>query len=105
MYSKRSGFIRRSNSTRLTRHGATQYVRDLNSSNVPPYMITQDKIPEAKRILEEGNNHSMEFEESTFNATWSKDQNGIPQFFIVNEAFLSKLCILGEECEPCFEGS
>ena len=24
---------------------------------------------------------------------------------IINEAIISKLCVLGEECEPCFEGS
>ena len=51
MYSRRSGFIRRSNSSRLTRHGTTQYLRDLNSTNVPPYMITPDKILEASNIL------------------------------------------------------
>ena len=84
------------------------YIDD--NENEREYLCTEGYIwdnayPEAKRILTEGNNHSMEFDESTFDATWSKDQNGIPQFFIVNEAFLSKLCILGEECEPCFEGS
>lgn len=52
MYSRRSGFIRRSNSSRLTRQGATQYLRDINCSNVPPYMITPDKISEAKNILQ-----------------------------------------------------
>ena len=51
MISRRSGFIRRNNSSRLTRYGATQYIRDLNSSNVQPYMITPDKITEADNIL------------------------------------------------------
>ena len=66
MYSRRSGFIRRSNSNRLTRHGATQYLRDLNSTNVPPYMITQDKIPEAQRILQSTGNVAVIQREAPF---------------------------------------
>lgn len=38
-------------------------------------------------------------------AHWTKDQNGKRQFFIINEAIISKLCILGEKYTPCFEGS
>lgn len=37
-------------------------------------------------------------------AYWTKDRNGNKEFFIINEAIISKLCILGEEFEPCFEG-
>ena len=63
------------------------------------------QYPECARILTQGNNHSMELDENTLDATWSKDDNGKPKFFIINEGVISKLCILGEECEPCFEGS
>ena len=74
------------------------------------YLCTEGYIwdhayPEAKRILEHGNNQSMELDEETLDATWSKDENGKPEFFIINEALISKLCILGEDCEPCFEGA
>lgn len=74
------------------------------------YLCTEGYIwdhtyPEAKRILTKGNNQSMEFDEDTLDAFWTKDKNKRPEFFIVNEAFISKLCILGEDCEPCFEGS
>ena len=74
------------------------------------YLCTEGYIwdhayPEAKRILDKGNNHSMELDEDTLDAAWSMGKNSKPEFFIVNEAFISKLCILGEECEPCFEGS
>lgn len=74
------------------------------------YLCTEGYIwdhvyPEAKRIKEKGNNHSMELDEETLDATWSKNKNDRPQFFIINEAFISKLCILGEKSEPCFEGS
>ena len=63
------------------------------------------QYPECQRIITKGNNHSMELDENTLDASWSKDGNGKPKFFIINEGIISKLCILGEECEPCFEGS
>jgi len=47
----------------------------------------------------------MELDTNTLDAYWTKDNNGKPQFFIINEAIMSKLCILGEDCEPCFEGA
>ena len=47
----------------------------------------------------------MELDNDTLDAFWSKDVNGKPQFFIINEAIVSKLCILGDEVEPCFEGA
>jgi hypothetical protein len=47
----------------------------------------------------------MELSENYLDATWTKDDNGKPKFFIINEAIISKLCILGDDCEPCFEGS
>ena len=74
------------------------------------YLMTEGYIwtgqyPEAQRIIDQGNNQSMELSENYLDATWTKDENGKPQFFIINEAIVSKLCILGEDCEPCFEGS
>lgn len=47
----------------------------------------------------------MELDEKTLNAFWSRDNNGNPKFFIINEAIIAKLCILGEDVEPCFEGA
>ena len=74
------------------------------------YLCTEGYIwdhayPEAERIKTKGNNHSMEIDEGTLDAKWAEDENGFPEFFIINEAFISKLCILGEDYEPCFEGS
>ena len=63
------------------------------------------QYPEAKRIIERGNNQSMELDEKLIDAKWSKNNNEEPQFFIINEAIISKLCILGEDVEPCFEGA
>ena len=74
------------------------------------YLCTEGYIwdhayPEVGRVKTQGNNHSMEIDDTTLNATWTEDENGFPEFFIINEAFMSKLCILGEDYEPCFEGS
>ena len=78
--------------------------------NEHEYLMTEGYLwtgqyPETQRILEKGNNQSMELDDKLIDAQWTKDGNGKPQFFIINEAIVSKLCILGEECEPCFEGS
>ena len=74
------------------------------------YLVTEgylwtSQYPECQRAVEHGNNQSMELDEKTLDATWTRDNNGKPKFFIINEAIISKLCILGEDCEPCFEGS
>ena len=78
--------------------------------NEHEYLMTEGYIwtgqyPESQRIIDKGNNQSMELSENYLDATWTKDDNGKPEFFIINEAIISKLCILGEDCEPCFEGS
>lgn len=67
--------------------------------------IWDDVYPEAKRIVEKGNNQSMELHNKLTKGTWTTDDNGMPKFFIINEAIIQKLCILGENVEPCFEGA
>lgn len=74
------------------------------------YLMTEgyiwtDIYPESKRIIERGNNQSMELHNKLTKGTWTKDNNDIPKFFIINEAIIQKLCILGENVEPCFEGA
>lgn len=76
------------------------------------YLVTEGwlwtgQYPECQRVIDKGDNQSMELDENPnfLNAHWTKDGNGKPQFFIINEAIMSKLCILGEDTEPCFEGS
>ena len=78
--------------------------------NEREYLMTEGYLwtgqyPETQRIIDKGNNQSMELDDKLLDAYWTKDSNGKPKFFIINEAIVSKLCILGEECEPCFEGS
>jgi len=68
------------------------------------YLWTE-QYEEAKKIINEGRPHSMELDEKTLKGHWSTDNNRGIEFFIINDAIFSKLCILGEDVEPCFEGS
>ena len=67
--------------------------------------IWTGQFPESERIVHRGNHQSMELDETFIDAFWTKDANGNKQFFIINEAIISKLCILGEDVEPCFQGA
>ena len=74
------------------------------------YLVTEGWIwtkqyPESQRIFEEGNNHSMELDDGTLKGNWAENEKENFEFFIINEAIITKLCILGEENEPCFEGA
>lgn len=63
------------------------------------------QFKEAKRVIEKGNNQSMELDEESLDGHWSTDSKTGMDFFIINDAIFSKLCILGEDVEPCFEGA
>lgn len=81
-----------------------------DGKNEREYLMTEGYIwtgqyKEAKKIVEDGKGQSMELDDDTLDATWTKDDNGKPQFFIINEAIISKLCVLGDDYEPCFEGA
>lgn len=85
-----------------------KYIDD--GTNEREYLMTEGylwtgQFPECKRIIEQGNNQSMELDTDSLNADWTKDVNGNYKFFIINDGLISKLCILGDEQEPCFEGS
>lgn len=72
------------------------------------YLLTEGYIwtgayPESKRIINKGNNQSMEL--TKVQGNWTGNINSDDRFFIINEALIEKLCILGENTEPCFEGA
>lgn len=63
------------------------------------------QFPEAQlATTQEGRPQSMELDEETLKGSWESDSRGM-EFFIINDAVFSKLCILGEDVEPCFEGA
>lgn len=74
------------------------------------YLVTECYLwtgayPEAKGIIEHGNNQSMELNKENQSGFWSNDNNSGNRIFIYNEALIEKLCILGQQVEPCFEGA
>ena len=61
---------------------------------------------QAKQVFEDGGKpHSMELDNESLDGHWARDYNNGMEFFIINDAIISKLCILGDDVEPCFEGS
>lgn len=63
------------------------------------------QFKECQRVIDKGNNHSMELDTESLEGHWTEDYKSNIEFFIINDATFSKLCILGEDVEPCFEGS
>ena len=63
------------------------------------------QFPELTKVIEEGQPHSMELDSASLEGHWSEDTSLGVEFFIINDATFSKLCILGDDVEPCYEGS
>lgn len=47
----------------------------------------------------------MELDGSTIEGSWATNNKTGMDFFIINDATFTKLCILGDDVEPCFEGA
>ena len=63
------------------------------------------QFAECKSAIEsDGKPQSMELDEDTLQGSWERNSQGM-EFFIINDAIFSKLCILGDDIEPCFEGA
>ena len=74
------------------------------------YLVTEGYLwvgqyPECQRVIDQGNPQSMELDEKTLQVSWAKFEKGSKRFCIINDGLISKLCILGEDVEPCFEGA
>ena len=85
-------------------------IDDFGNSVVRTYLMTTGYLwtgqyEECKVVTEEGRPHSMELDEDSLKGYWSTDNKTGMDFFIINDAIFSKLCILGDAVEPCFEGS
>lgn len=83
---------------------------EFGNKTVREYLMTEgflwtEQYEECKRVVEMGNPQSMELDEKTLKGHWSINTNTGVEFFIINDAIFSKLCILGEDVEPCFEGA
>lgn len=83
---------------------------DFGNSIIREYLMTEGylwtgQFEECRRVIDDGNPQSMELDEKNLKGHWSTDINRGVDFFIINDAIFSKLCILGEDIEPCFEGA
>lgn len=63
------------------------------------------QFEEVQSVIESGRPQSMELEEETLDGHWATNVKNNIEFFIINDATFTKLCILGNETEPCFEGA
>ncbi len=74
------------------------------------YLMTEGylwtgQFPEIAKVLEEGMPQSMELDSQSLDGEWAENYNSGVELFIINDATFSKLCILGSDVEPCFEGA
>ena len=85
-------------------------IDDFGTETEREYMMTTGylwtgQFEEAKKVVEEGQAQSMELDEEHLDGHWANDAKSGMDFFIINDAVFSKLCILGDDVEPCFEGA
>lgn len=79
--------------------------KDIRTYLMTTGYIWTGQMPESQSVIDEGRPQSMELDERTLKGQWTEDQKTGMEFFIVSDAIFSKLCILGNDVEPCFEGS
>lgn len=63
------------------------------------------QFEELTKVINEGQPQSMELDADSLQGHWATDNNLGVDFFIINDATFSKLCILGDNVEPCYEGA
>lgn len=83
---------------------------DFGNQIVREYLMTEGYLwtkqyEECQVALDEGRPQSMELDEESLDGHWSTNNKTGMDFFIINDAIFSKLCILGDDVEPCFEGA
>ena len=85
-------------------------VDEFGNTTTREYLMTTGYLwtgqyEECESVVEGGKPQSMELDEESLEGHWSTNSKTGMDFFIINDAIFSKLCILGEDVEPCFEGS
>lgn len=84
---------------------------EFGNTYVREYLMTTGylwtgQFEECKSAVDgEGKPQSMELDEDSLEGNWSYSEKDNMEFFIINDAIFSKLCILGDDVEPCFEGA
>ena len=87
----------------------TDYDEFGNAVNLEYLMTTAylwtGQYPEIERCVKEGMGQSMELDGASIDGHWAKNSESGIEFFIINDASFTKLCVLGDGVEPCFEGA
>ena len=83
---------------------------EMGNSVVHKYLMTTgylwtDQFPESSLPVEKGRPQSMELQKDSVKGHWETSYDNGMDFFIINDAIIQKICILGEDIEPCFEGA
>ena len=84
---------------------------DFGNTIIRTYLMTTgflwtSQYEQAQQVFDDGGKpHSMEIDPKNLKGHWATNPKNDIEFFIINDAIFSKLCILGDEVEPCFEGS
>ena len=83
---------------------------DFGNTVVHKYLMTTgylwtEQFPESSLPVNQGRPQSMQLKEETVKGNWQTDPNSRMDFFIINDAVIQKICILGDDVEPCFEGA
>lgn len=60
--------------------------------------------PEVQKVIDEGQPQSMELDGANTDGHWASNKDGI-EFFIIDDTIFNKICILGDDVEPCYEGA
>lgn len=80
---------------------------EMGETTTHEYLMTTGYLwtgqyPEIMKCIDEGQGQSMEIDD--IDGHWTRDSNDV-EFFIINDAIFTKLCVLGDDVEPCFEGA
>lgn len=84
---------------------------DFGNSITRTYLMTNGylwtgQFEQAKLVTQDGGRpQSMQLDEKSVDGKWSTNIKENMEFFIINDAIVSKLCILGDDVQPCFQGA
>lgn len=82
----------------------------MGNTVVHTYLMTTgylwtNQFPESSLPVTEGRPQSMELQKDSVKGEWRTNYKNNLDFFIINDAVIQKICILGDDVEPCFEGA
>ena len=82
----------------------------MGNAVVHKYLMTTgylwtEQFPESSLPVEQGRPQSMQLQGESVKGQWRTNYDSGMDFFIINDAIIQKICILGDDVEPCFEGA